>query len=129
VVLTDIGAQHVDSRHAPARSNPYPEILLAQTIRPALCCHGQRIQVVDIYSDRIEITNPGIPLVEPQRFLDALPQSRNEGVAALMRRFGMCEERGSGVRKAVMAVEIHQLPPHRAASGDRHVLMNQCVGN
>ena len=67
--------------------------------------------MVDIYSDRIEITNPGVPLVDPNRFLDALPQSRNEAIASLLRRFGMCEERGSGVKKAISAIEIHQLPP------------------
>ena len=93
----------------------YPEIAVRELVTNALIHQDMVITgsgpMVDIYIDRIEITNPGIPLVEPQRFLDALPQSRNEGVAALMRRFGMCEERGSGVRKAVAAVEIYQLPP------------------
>jgi ATP-dependent DNA helicase RecG len=93
----------------------YPEIAVRELVTNALIHQDMMLTgsgpMVDIYADRIEITNPGIPLVEPQRFLDALPQSRNEGLAALMRRFGMCEERGSGVRKAVAAVEIYQLPP------------------
>lgn len=93
----------------------YPEIAIRELVTNALIHQDMTIAgsgpMIDIYVDRIEITNPGVPLVEPVRFLDALPQSRNEGVAALMRRFGMCEERGSGVRKAVTAVEVFQLPP------------------
>ncbi|MDB3936419.1 hypothetical protein N9383_06865 [Granulosicoccus sp.] len=33
----------------------------------------------------------------------------NEALAALMRRFGICEERGSGIDKVVMQVELLQL--------------------
>ena len=52
--------------------------------------------MVDIFPDRIEITNPGEPLVDVRRFLDAPPRSRNESLAALMRRMRICEERGTG---------------------------------
>ena len=66
--------------------------------------------LVEIFGDRIEITNPGGPLVETHRFIDTPPRSRNERLASLMRRFGICEERGSGIDKVVMQVEINQLP-------------------
>lgn len=66
--------------------------------------------LVEIFSDRIEITNPGEPLVPPDRFLDAPPRSRNETLAGFMRRMRICEERGSGVDKVVQAAEQSLLP-------------------
>ena len=74
---------------------------------------------VEIFDDRIEFSNPGAPLVSTDRFVDAPPRSRNEAVAALMRRFRICEERGSGIDKIVLAVELAQLPaPLFDAPGD-----------
>ena len=66
--------------------------------------------MVEIFADRIEISNPGKPLIETDRFIDAPPRSRNEAMAALMRRFGVCEERGGGIDKAIEAIEVFQLP-------------------
>lgn len=66
--------------------------------------------MVEIFSDRIEITNPGEPLVDTRRFLDTPPKSRNEELASLMRRFRICEERGIGIDKTVSQTELHLLP-------------------
>jgi len=66
--------------------------------------------MVEIFEDRIEITNPGEPLVDPQRFIDTPPKSRNEALASMMRRFRICEERGTGIDKVVFQVELYQLP-------------------
>jgi ATP-dependent DNA helicase RecG len=66
--------------------------------------------MVEIFDRRIEITNPGEPLVDTQRFVDTPPKSRNDGLASLMRRFRICEERGSGIDKVIAEVEQHQLP-------------------
>jgi len=66
--------------------------------------------MVEIFDDRMEITNPGEPLVDTQRFIDTPPKSRNEALASLMRRFRICEERGSGIDKVVAQVELYQLP-------------------
>jgi len=75
--------------------------------------------MVEIFNDRIEITNPGAPLVDTQRFVDTPPKSRNEALASLMRRIGICEERGSGVDKVVHQTELYQLPaPLFEAAGD-----------
>ncbi|MCH6255666.1 hypothetical protein MLD52_03855 [Puniceicoccaceae bacterium K14] len=43
------------------------------------------------------------------RFIDGY-QSRNERLADLMRRFGICEEKSSGIDRVVEAAEVHQLP-------------------
>lgn len=66
--------------------------------------------MIEVFSDRMEITNPGQPLVNTQRFLDTPPRSRNEVLASFMRRAGICEERGSGVDKVVFETEFYQLP-------------------
>ena len=66
--------------------------------------------MVEIFEGRVEITNPGEPLTKPERFLDSQPISRNEALASLMRRFDICEERGSGIDKVVAEVERLQLP-------------------
>lgn len=66
--------------------------------------------MVEIFDSRIEITNPGEPLVDTRRFVDTPPKSRNDGLASLMRRFRICEERGSGIDKVIAEVEQHQLP-------------------
>ena len=67
--------------------------------------------LIELFSDRMEITNPGQPLVQPDRFLDSPPRSRNESLAALMRRMRLCEEQGTGIDKVLAIVEMHQLPP------------------
>ena len=66
--------------------------------------------MIEIFDDRIEIISPGEPLVDTHRFIDRPPKSRNEALASLMRRFGICEERGSGIDKVVTLVEAYQLP-------------------
>lgn len=66
--------------------------------------------MIEVFSDRIEITNPGDPLVETNRFIDSPPVSRNERIASLMRRMDMCEERGSGIDRVIEAVEDAKLP-------------------
>jgi type I restriction enzyme R subunit len=75
--------------------------------------------MVEIFADRIEITNPGAPLVTTDRFVDKL-KSRNEALAALMRRIGICEERGSGWDKVVSLTESHQLPAPLAEATEEH---------
>lgn len=66
--------------------------------------------MVEIFENRIEITNPGAPLVDAQRLVDSPPRSRNESLASFMRRIGICEERGSGWDKIVFLSELFQLP-------------------
>ena len=62
---------------------------------------------VEVFSDRMEVTNPGQPLLDADRFLDNPPRSRNEALASFLRRIGVCEERGSGIDKVVMQTEVY----------------------
>jgi predicted HTH transcriptional regulator len=64
---------------------------------------------IEIYSNRLEISNPGEPKVPVERFIDGY-QSRNERLADLMRRFGICEEKSSGIDRVVQTSEMMQLP-------------------
>lgn len=65
---------------------------------------------IELFEDRLEVTNPGQPIIDTSRFVDAR-QSRNERLAALMHRLYICEERGSGIDKVLFHIELHQLPP------------------
>jgi predicted HTH transcriptional regulator len=65
--------------------------------------------MIEIFDDRIEITNPGLPLITPLRFIDEY-QSRNEYLASIMRRLGICEEKGSGIDRVIALAELYQLP-------------------
>lgn len=66
---------------------------------------------IEIYSNRVEISNPGIPLTAVDRFIDE-NKTRNERLANLMRRMHICEEKGSGIDRVVRALEVFQLPPY-----------------
>jgi ATP-dependent DNA helicase RecG len=91
----------------------YPEIAIRELVANALIHQDlteKGFPMVEIFSDRIEISNPGIPLVTTDRFIDAY-LSRNEKLADLMRRLGFCEEKGSGLDKVIFNIEFYQLPP------------------
>lgn len=93
----------------------FPSIAIRELVANALIHQDMTITgagpLIELFNDRLEITNPGEPLVNPQRFLDLPPRSRNEALAALMRRMRICEEQGTGIDKVLGAVEMHQLPP------------------
>ncbi len=101
----------------------YPELAIRELVVNALIHQDLFVTgagpMVEIFEDRMEISNPGLPLVATDRFLDTPPKSRNEALASLMRRFGICEERGSGVDKVVFQTEFYQLPaPMFEVSGE-----------
>ena len=66
--------------------------------------------LIEIFENRIEVLNPGCPLIDSKFFVNAPPKSRNEALAGLLRRFGICEELGSGWDKIVHEIERRQLP-------------------
>jgi predicted HTH transcriptional regulator len=95
----------------------YPEIAIREVVANALIHQDFSVRgagpMVEIFDGRVEVTNPGEPLVSTDRFMDSPPLSRNEDIASLMRRFQICEERGSGIDKVIAAIETALLPPPR----------------
>ncbi len=83
---------------------------------------GGASMMVEIYSNRVEITNPGDPVVPVERFIDGY-QSRNERLADLMRRLRICEERSSGIDRVVHAAEVYQLPAPDFRAGHRRTVV------
>ncbi len=65
--------------------------------------------VIEIYTNRMEIINPGRPIIPVERFITE-NKSRNEAVAKAMRLMRICEEQGSGMQKTIFAVEGQRLP-------------------
>jgi predicted HTH transcriptional regulator len=102
----------------------YPEIAVRELVANALIHQDFTIggtgPMVEIFDDRVEITNPGTPLIDTQRFIDLPPQSRNDLIASLMRRLNVCEERGSGIDKVIFYVEVYQLPAPEFSVSDQH---------
>jgi predicted HTH transcriptional regulator len=97
------------------KDNPiYPEIAIREFVANALIHQdfymGGMSPMIEIYANRMEISNPGKPLIDVLRFIDHTPISRNELLASIMRRMSFCEERGSGVDRALYQCELYQLP-------------------
>lgn len=91
----------------------YPQIAIRELVANALIHQDfteKGFPMVEIFTDRIEISNAGIPLVETNRFIDSYV-SRNDKLADMMRRMGFCEEKGSGLDKVIFYNELYQLPP------------------
>ncbi len=100
----------------------FPVIAIRELVANALIHQDFRVPggtvMIEIYDDRIEISSPGEPFIATERFIDGY-RSRNERLADLMRRMGICEERGSGIDKVVNAAERYQLPAPDFRGGDR----------
>lgn len=101
----------------------YPAIALREIVANApvhqdFAVRGSGGPMIEIFSDRLVVRNPGNPLVAPDRFLNQ-DRARNEKMVDLMRRMKICERSGSGVDKALEAVESMQ-PPAPEFRIDRH---------
>ena len=96
------------------QKNAYPMIAIREIIANALIHQDFTVSgtgpLVEIFEDRIEVTNSGCPLVDINRIIDNPPKSRNEKLASLMRTLRICEELGTGWDKIVIACELMQLP-------------------
>nr|GFC99588.1 hypothetical protein [Tanacetum cinerariifolium] len=74
--------------------------------------------MVEVFDNRIEVTNPGAPLINVLQFLNHTPISRNEDIADVMKALDFCERRGSGVDRIVEECEKHFLPAPDFIRGD-----------
>lgn len=97
----------------------YPRIAIREFVANALVHQDFDICgisiTIEIFSNRVVITNPGAPLNDINRLIDLPPNSRNEKLAEHMFLLGFCERRGSGIDRAVAAIEEMHLPAAKIA--------------
>ena len=97
----------------------YPRVAIREFVANALVHQDFGISgisiTIEIFSNRIIITNPGAPLNDVNRLIDLPPNSRNEKLAEQMFLLGFCERRGSGIDRAVAAIEGMHLPAAKIA--------------
>jgi predicted HTH transcriptional regulator len=96
------------------RREHYPELALRELVVNALVHQDFAVRgagpLVEVFEGRIEVSNPGRPLVAVDRLIDWPAQSRNEALARAMRLLRFCEERGSGIDRVVAGAESALLP-------------------
>lgn len=103
----------------------YPKIAIRELVANSIIHQDlseKGFPTVEIYSDRVEISNPGTPLIQTDRFIDEYI-SRNEALADIMRRMGFCEEKGSGMDKAIASIELYQLPAINITKQERRTII------
>ena len=102
----------------------YPKVAIREFVANALVHQDFGITgmpvTIEIYENRLAITNAGAPLNDINRLIDLPPQSRNEELAQTMFLLGICERRGSGIDRAVAAVEEMALPAPKFTKSDQH---------
>ena len=112
-IMTQLPQNEVIEDALRRESKLVPKVIIRELIANALIhqdfSERGTSPIVEIYNNRVEISNPGEPIVPIERFIDGY-QSRNERLADLMRRFGICEEKSSGIDRVIKAAEVHQLP-------------------
>ncbi|WP_251620172.1 ATP-binding protein [Odoribacter lunatus] len=98
-------------------TSPFPIPAIRETIANSLIHQDFFLTgtgpLIEIFQNRVEVTNPGTPLVDIMRIVDNPPKSRNEKLASLMRRLSMCEELGRGWDRMVISCELQKLPAPR----------------
>lgn len=92
----------------------FPQIVIRELVANALVHQDFTVTgsrpFVEIYDSRVEISNPGTPLIKPERFLDYKPRSRNDELADILGKLRIVESRGTGIDKVVNALEENGLP-------------------
>lgn len=101
----------------------YPAIAIRELVANALVHQDFSISgvspTIEIFANRVVITNPGRPLIDVNRLMDYPPRSRNDKLATLFRNMNFIEERGSGIDKTIYALESQELPaPRMFENGD-----------
>jgi predicted HTH transcriptional regulator len=108
------------------KTTVYPELALREIIANAIIHQDFTVSgsgpLIEIYDDRIEISNPGglLPSKSLDRIIGTQPESRNEKLARAFRMYKICEERGSGLIKAGIQVEVYGLPPIKFEQEPNH---------
>ena len=112
-IMRNTSTEHIDVKRKEIPT--YPRVAIREFVANALVHQDFGITgmpvTIEIFSNRLSVTNAGAPLNDINRLIDLPPQSRNEQLAQMMFTLGVCERRGSGIDRAIAAVEEMFLPP------------------
>lgn len=120
-IMKNTSIENIDIRREDIPT--YPRVAIREFVANALVHQDFAITgipiTIEIFSNRLVITNPGAPLNDINRLIDLPPNSRNEKLAQLMFMLGICERRGSGIDRAVEAIEKMFLPAVKITKNDQ----------
>jgi len=121
-VMQNLPQQEIIKGAIRQNKTDYPRTAIREFLANALVHQDFSITgmevMVEIFTDRIVMTNPGSPLTDVNRFIDLPPKSRNEKLAQALLLLHICERRGSGVDRAIEALETALMPPPKFTKGD-----------
>ena len=121
-IMRNTSVEHIDVKREDVPT--YPRVAIREFVANALVHQDFGITgmpvTIEIFSNRLSITNAGAPLNDINRLIDLPPQSRNEQLAQMMFTLGICERRGSGIDRAIAAVEEMFLPPVKFTKSEQH---------
>ena len=105
--------------------NAFPETIVGELLSNALIHQDLSATgtgpTVEIFNNRIEIINPGTPLIDVYRIIDSKFKSRNRKLAGLFCRLYKGEDTVTGWEKVVSECEAHNLTaPVIEIYGDSH---------
>lgn len=121
-IMNHTGIEQIDLKRESLPT--YPRVAIREFVANALVHQDFAISgipvTIEIFTNRISITNAGAPLNDINRLIDLPPQSRNEQLAQMMFTLGICERRGSGIDRAIAAIEKMFLPPVKFTKSEQH---------
>ena len=102
----------------------YPSLIIRELVANAIIHQDLNVKgfetKVEIFQNRVEITNPGKSIIDIWRFYDS-NKSRNEKLAFYMRKLKLCEELGSGIDRIVEKSEIENRFTPKYLTNDEYV--------
>ena len=102
----------------------YPRVAIRELVANALVHQDFTITgiplAIEIFANKVSITNAGESLNDVNRLIDLPPHSRNEKLAQTMHLLNLCERRGSGVDRAVESIESMFLPAVKITKGEEY---------
>lgn len=112
-LMTIIPQEEVIENSVRKSNYAYPEIAIREIVANVLIHQDIDMKgtspMIELFSNRIEFSNSGIPLVDINRIIDTVPLSRNELLSKFMRKCGFCEERGSGYDKIIYYLSLNKM--------------------
>jgi len=112
--LLPLSAETYEENGQRVTQTDYPPIVIRELVANQIVHQDFSVKgsgpMIEIFDNRVEISNPGAPINNPNRLMDLNPISRNEMIADIFRRMHLVESRGSGIDKVIITLEMQLLP-------------------